>query len=75
MRYRTGSISLSDSTDVPLLLSIRNARALTFNQVSAIACAWMGSPRTAEFCIGGCRGLSAADSFRRQSTVRFRRNR
>ena len=38
MRYRTGSISLSDSTDVPLLLSIRNARALTFNQVSAIAC-------------------------------------
>jgi hypothetical protein len=38
MRYRTGSISLSDSADIPLLLSIRNARALTFDQVSALAC-------------------------------------
>jgi hypothetical protein len=38
MRYRNGSISLSDSADIPLLLSIRNARALTFDQVSALAC-------------------------------------
>lgn len=38
MRYRTGSMSLSDSADIPLLLAIRNARALTFDQVSALAC-------------------------------------
>jgi hypothetical protein len=38
MRYRAGTISLSDANDVPLLLSIRNARAVTFDQISALAC-------------------------------------
>jgi hypothetical protein len=37
MRYRKGYIALSDSRDVPVLLLIRNARAITFDQVCALA--------------------------------------
>jgi hypothetical protein len=37
MRYRKGYIALSDDRDVPLLLTIRNARAITFDQVCALA--------------------------------------
>jgi hypothetical protein len=37
MRYRRGHISLSDTKDVPLLLTIRNARAITYDQICAIA--------------------------------------
>lgn len=39
MRYRRGTISLSDASDLPLLLFIRNARAVTFDQLAALA--WM----------------------------------
>ncbi len=37
MRYRKGYISLSDNRDVPILLTIRNARAITFDQVCSLA--------------------------------------
>jgi hypothetical protein len=37
MRYRKGYIALSDDRDVPLLLTIRNARAITYDQVCALA--------------------------------------
>lgn len=37
MRYRKGYIALSDERDVPLLLTIRNARAITYDQVCALA--------------------------------------
>ncbi len=36
MRYRKGYITLSDERDVPLLLQIRNARAITYDQVCAL---------------------------------------
>jgi hypothetical protein len=36
MRYYKGYIVLSDARDVPLLLHIRNARAVTFNQLCAL---------------------------------------
>lgn len=37
MRYRKGYIALSDERDVPLLLTVRNARAITYDQVCALA--------------------------------------
>jgi hypothetical protein len=37
MRYRSGHISLSDAKDVPLLLAIRNARAITYDQICSLA--------------------------------------
>lgn len=37
MRYRKGYIALSDERDVPVLLLIRNARAITFDQICAVA--------------------------------------
>ena len=37
MRYRRGHISLSDTNDVPLLLTIRNARAITYDQICSLA--------------------------------------
>ena len=37
MRYRKGYIALSDERDVPVLLLIRNARAITFDQICALA--------------------------------------
>jgi len=37
MRYRKGYIALSDSRDVPLLMTIRNARAITYNQICALS--------------------------------------
>jgi len=35
VRYRRGHISISDAKDVPLLLTIRNARAITYDQIIA----------------------------------------
>jgi hypothetical protein len=37
MRYRKGYITLSDDRDVPLLLVIRNARAITYDQICSLA--------------------------------------
>ena len=37
MRYRKGYIALSDTRDVPLLLTIRNARAITYDQICSLA--------------------------------------
>jgi hypothetical protein len=37
MRYRRGHILLSDANDVPLLLTIRNARAITYDQICSLA--------------------------------------
>jgi len=37
MRYRKGYITLSDDRDVPLLLIIRNARAITYDQICSLA--------------------------------------
>jgi len=37
MRYRRGHISISDAKDVPLLLTIRNARAITYDQICSLA--------------------------------------
>lgn len=37
MRYRKGYIALSDNRDVPLLLTIRNARAVTYDQICSLA--------------------------------------
>jgi hypothetical protein len=37
MRYRRGHVSLSDEKDIPLLITIRNARAITYDQICAIA--------------------------------------
>ena len=37
MRYRRGQISISDAKDVPLLLTIRNARAITYDQICSLA--------------------------------------
>jgi Replication-relaxation len=37
MRYRKGYITLSDDRDVPLLLTIRNARAITYEQICSLA--------------------------------------
>jgi len=37
LRYRRGHISISDAKDVPLLLTIRNARAITYDQVCSFA--------------------------------------
>jgi hypothetical protein len=36
MRYRRGFIALSDERDVPMLLAIRNARAITCDQISTL---------------------------------------
>jgi hypothetical protein len=38
MRYRKGYIALSDDRDLPLLVTIRNARAITYDQICKIAC-------------------------------------
>jgi hypothetical protein len=38
VRYKRGSIALSDTADLPLLLFIRNARACTQSQITAFAC-------------------------------------
>jgi hypothetical protein len=37
MRYRRGHISISDAKDIPLLLTIRNARAITYDQICSLA--------------------------------------
>src|SRR5258708_18983281 len=37
MRYRRGHISLADTNDIPLLLTIRNARAITYDQICSLA--------------------------------------
>ena len=37
LRYRKGHISVSDTKDVPLLLTIRNARAITYDQICSLA--------------------------------------
>jgi hypothetical protein len=37
MRYRKGYIALSDNRDLPLLVRIRNARAITYDQICKIA--------------------------------------
>ncbi len=37
MRYRKGYIALSDNRDVPLLVTIRNARAITYDQLCALS--------------------------------------
>ena len=37
MRYRKGYIALSDDRDLPLLVTIRNARAITYDQICALA--------------------------------------
>ncbi len=37
MRYRKGYIALSDDRDVPLLVTIRNARAITYEQICSLA--------------------------------------
>ena len=37
MRYRKGYIALSDNRDVPLLVTIRNARAITYGQLCALS--------------------------------------
>ncbi len=37
MRYRKGYVALSDERDVPVLVLIRNARAITFDQICALA--------------------------------------
>jgi hypothetical protein len=39
MRYRKGYIALSDDRDLPLLVTIRNARAITYDQLCKLACA------------------------------------
>jgi hypothetical protein len=36
MRYYKGHIALSDARDVPVLLHIRNARAICFDQLCAL---------------------------------------
>jgi hypothetical protein len=36
MRYRRGYIALSDDRDLPLLLAIRNARAITYDQICSL---------------------------------------
>jgi Replication-relaxation len=38
MRYRKGYIALSDDRDLPFLVTIRNARAITYDQICKIAC-------------------------------------
>jgi hypothetical protein len=38
VRYRKGYIALSDERDLPLLMTIRNARAITYDQICKIAC-------------------------------------
>lgn len=37
MRYRKGYIALSDERDVPLLVTIRNSRAITYEQICSLA--------------------------------------
>jgi hypothetical protein len=37
VRYRKGYITLSDDRDVPLLLAIRNARVITYDQICSLA--------------------------------------
>jgi hypothetical protein len=37
MRYRKGYIALSDDRDVPVLVTIRNARAITYDQVCSLS--------------------------------------
>ena len=37
MRYRKGYIALSDDRDLPLLVMIRNARAITYDQICALS--------------------------------------
>ena len=36
MRYRKGSISVNDSRDIPMLLLIRDSRAISLEQLYAI---------------------------------------
>ena len=36
MRYRRGFIALSDDRDIPMLLVIRNARAITCDQICTL---------------------------------------
>jgi len=36
MRYRRGFIALSDDRDIPMLVTIRNARAITCDQICAL---------------------------------------
>lgn len=53
MRYRKGYIALSDNRDVPLLVTIRNARAITYDQVCALSSIEGGNPAGAP-CTGAC---------------------
>jgi hypothetical protein len=57
MRYRKGYIALSDDRDVPLLVTIRNARAITYEQICSLALL-KGSNPADGLCIGVSRGSS-----------------
>ena len=70
MRYRKGYIALSDSRDVPVLLLIRNARAITFDQVCALA-AIEGSESSRRSVYWRLSRLEGCELIRRMTYDRF----